>query len=129
MRGAFDTIPDPARGWLLTLRRTIFEVAADTPGVGAISETLKWHQPAYLTDATKSGTTIRLGVSKTGSAALFVHCQTTIVADFQAQFPDDFTYEGNRAVLFSSKAEMTGVPVRLLIRSALTYHLSKSQAR
>jgi hypothetical protein len=41
-----------------------------TPGVGALHETLKWGQPAYLTPETRSGTTLRLGVPKSGGYAI-----------------------------------------------------------
>ncbi|WP_227421470.1 DUF1801 domain-containing protein [Pacificispira spongiicola] len=120
VEAAFDAFPEPARGTLLALRALIFEVAAETPGVGAIEETLKWGQPAYLTPETKSGTTIRLGMPKTGGAALYTHCQTTVMSDFRALFPGEFTFDGNRAVLFDTSADIE--KLRMLIRHALTYH-------
>ena len=120
VEAAFDAFPEPARGNLLALRNLIFEVAAETPGVGAIEETLKWGQPAYLTSDTKSGTTIRLGVPKTGGSALFTHCQTTVMSDFRTLFPGEFAFDGNRAVLFDAPPDIE--KVRLLIRHALTYH-------
>lgn len=118
---AFAAFPDAARGGLLRLRALIFEVAQDTPGVGRIEETLKWGQPAYLTPETRAGSTLRLGVPKTGGFALFAHCQTTIVADFRRVFPDDFAYDGNRAVRFDVDPEPGAIVP--LIRHALTYHL------
>ena len=97
----FASFPEPARTGLLALRGLIFEAAAETPGVGALEETVKWGQPAYLTPETKAGSTIRLGLPKEGGFAIYAHCQTTIIADFQSMFPDDFTYGGNRAIHFS----------------------------
>ena len=120
VEAAFDAFPEPARSTLLELRNLIFEVAAETTGVGPIEETLKWGQPAYLTPETKSGTTIRLGLPKTGGAALYTHCQTTVMSDFRALFPGEFTFDGNRAVLFDTAADAE--KLRLLIRHALTYH-------
>lgn len=38
---AFAAFPGPSRRGLLTLRRLIFDVAAATPGVGRLDETLK----------------------------------------------------------------------------------------
>ncbi len=119
---AFSGFPSPARDGLLQLRQRIFDVAARTECVGRLEETLKWGQPAYLTPQTKSGTTIRLGCPKAGGFAIYVHCQTSIVSDFRALFPNDFDYEGNRAVQFST---MEGLPIEkldLFITSALTYH-------
>jgi hypothetical protein len=49
---------------LLALRRVIFATAAATPGVGVLTETLKWGEPAHVTAETASGSTIRLGWSR-----------------------------------------------------------------
>ena len=108
---------------LLQLRSVIFEVAAETQGVGRIEETLKWGQPAYLTPETKSGSTIRLGVPKSGGIAIFAHCQTSIIPDFDALFPGDFTMDGNRAVRLPANGDLPLDALRMLIRNGLTYHL------
>lgn len=121
---AFDAFPQDQRVQLLDLRDLIFQVSADHPETGTVLETLKWGQPAYLTPETKSGSTLRLGLSKAGQVALFAHCQTTIIADFQTLFPDDFAYQGARAVFVSPEA-LPKQKLRLLIASALTYHLTK----
>lgn len=118
----FDTYPSEARRGLLQVRDLIFDVAARTEGVGRLLETLKWGQPAYLTPEKKSGTTIRLGAPKSGGMAVYVHCQTSIISDFKTVFPDEFVYEGNRAVLFASAGDMAAEKLEILIRSALTYH-------
>jgi len=120
----FAGVPDSARDRLLVLRALIYTVAASTPGVGPVQETLKWGQPAYLTPETRAGTTLRLGVPKTGGCALYAHCQTTVIADFRALFPDDFTYDGTRAVMFPDGTAIETDKLRLLIASALTYHLN-----
>lgn len=123
VQSAFDAFPAEARDQLMAMRNLIFNVAETTEGVGRLEETLKWGQPAYLTPETKSGSTIRLGVPKDGGAALYAHCQTTIISDFREAFPEVFAYEGNRAVRFSSDEELQPEMLALLIRSALTYHL------
>ena len=61
---AFAACPAPARARLLALRDRIFRTAAETPGMGGFDETLKWGEPAYLTAASKSGSTIRIGWKK-----------------------------------------------------------------
>jgi len=125
VKARFASFPEPARTGLLTLRGLIFETAAATPGVGALEETLKWGQPAYLTPETKSGSTIRLGRPKQGGFAIYTHCQTTILSDFQSIFPDDFDYEGNRAVRFEDGDALPLDKLRLLVHRALTYHLKR----
>ncbi len=122
---AFAAFPEPQRRGLLRLRELIYETAAETPGVGRVEEVLKWRQPAYLTPETKSGSTIRLGLSKQGGFAIYVHCQTTILSDVQAVFPDSLTYEGNRAVHFVPGHDLQLEEIRLLVVRALTYHLRK----
>ncbi len=123
VRSAFDAFPDDARASLMAMRDLIFDVAETTEGVGRLEETLKWGQPAYLTPETKSGSTIRLGAPKDGGAALYAHCQTTIIPDFRGAFPDTFTYEGNRAVRFGPGDDLQPTALTLLIKSALTYHV------
>ena len=119
----FACYPEKVRAGFLELRELIFETAKTTPGVGMIVETLKWGQPAYLTPESKSGSTIRLGLSKHGGFALYTHCQTTIMSDFQSIFPGDFTYERNRTVHFEDGRNLPLEQIKLLIVSALTYHL------
>ncbi len=120
---AFAEFPDAVRSDLMQLREMIFEVAAQTEGVGKIQETLKWGQPAYLTPETKSGSTIRLGLPKHGGFAIYAHCQTTILPDFQTIFPDDFIYEGNRAIHLTPDEKLPLEKLALLVKSALTDHL------
>ena len=56
----FATYPAPARKLLLAIRAMLYETAESLPEAGRITETLKWGEPAYLTERPKSGTTIRL---------------------------------------------------------------------
>jgi hypothetical protein len=116
-------IDAPYRPAIMALRDLILDVAAKTPAIGPIEETLKWGQPAFLPNTTKSGTTIRLGLPKTGGFAIYVHCQTSLIADFQTHFPREFSYEGNRAILFSDMESIKPDLLRLFIHNALTYHL------
>ena len=125
LNSVFESFPAEVREQLLACRQSVFEVAARHDIIGPISETLKWGQPSYLTPETKSGSTIRLGVPKEGGAALYAHCQTTIISDFRGLFPEEFTYEGNRAVCFGPGDDLKPEALSLLIRSALTYHRNK----
>ena len=125
VENAFQAYPLKERQGLLKLRALIFETAAETEGVGPLEETLKWGQPSYLTTKTKAGSTVRLGLPKTGGFAIYTHCQTSLMSDFQTLFPDDFVYEGNRAIHFQSEEDLQADKLRLLIKAALTYHLKK----
>jgi len=52
---AFDGFPTPVRRRLLEVRSLIFATAARSNEVGPLTETLKWGEPAYLTEATEIG--------------------------------------------------------------------------
>ena len=56
--GVLSTFPTASRKTLLKVRQLIFECAAADDAIGTLTETLKWGEPAYLTEQTKSGSTI-----------------------------------------------------------------------
>ena len=124
VQAAFDAWPAPVRAALLDLRGLILETAAATPGVGPLTEALRWKQPAYLTERSGSGTTIRIDGLK-GSAdgyALFVNCKTTLLDSYRHLYPDAFRFDGQRALIFSTTAPPPRDALRHCIALALTYH-------
>ena len=126
----FDAYPKRSRSKLLRLRALIFDTAAKTDGVGALEETLKWGQPSYLAPETKSGTTVRIDQVKSapGRTAVYFHCRTSLVGTFRALYPDELTFEGNRAIIFDGTDELPEPALRNCIALALTYHRRKSRA-
>lgn len=126
VESAFAAFPADAQKTAFALRDLIFEVAAQTPQAGPIEETLRWGQPAYLTSKTKAGSTLRIGLMKTGEVAIFAHCATTIISTYAATFPEMDRIEGNRAVVFANVDDIVPERLRLLIRHGLTYHLPQS---
>ena len=127
----FDSYPPLMRDKLLALRELIFRVARSTDGVGEIEETLKWGEPAYVTTASKSGSTIRIAWKKSRPAqyAMYFHCQTNLVETFKTLFPSDFRFEGNRAIIFDESDLVPTDALRFCIAAALTYHQKKAAAR
>ena len=81
------------------LRTEIFEVAADTPGVGRLTEALRWGQAAYLTEETGAGTTLRLARPKAGGVGLYVHCQSQVIAHVRLVHDEGLTWDGTRGLL------------------------------
>ena len=123
----FDTYPDHVKSKLEELRDLIFEVASYTDGVGEIEETLKWGEPAYLTSETKSGTTIRIDWKEKHPEqyAVYVNCRTSLIDSFNSLFPGIFSFEGNRAVVFSIYENLPREELGVCLQMALTYHKSK----
>lgn len=124
VEAAFRGFPEDVREDLLSLRDMIFDVAADTEGVDALEESLKWGQPSYRPKA-RFGTAVRLGVGKTGGPALLTHCQTRVMHDFRALFPDAFHYDGNRAIELTDATMGKAEELQLFVKSALTYRRDK----
>lgn len=124
---AFAAFAPAARKRLMAIRRMIFSVAADTDGVGRLTETLKWGEPAYLTQQSRSGSTVRLGCPKTppGYTAVYFNCNTNLVDTFRSLFPDGLRFDGNRAIVFAPDDELDEQELALCIRAALTYHRDK----
>jgi hypothetical protein len=127
---AFATFPAPVRLRLLEVRTLIFTTAEEA-GVGPLAETLKWGEPAYLTEATGSGITIRLGRAKSpeGACAVLFNCRTTLVETFRRQFPDAFAFQGNRAILLDPSAPLPAGPLKMCLAMAMTYHRPRSIRR
>jgi hypothetical protein len=84
------TYPAAARARVLELRATILEVAAGIDGVGPLEEGLRWGEPAYLTSASGSGTTIRIAWKARfpECSSLFVNCRTSLIETFTSLFPE-----------------------------------------
>jgi hypothetical protein len=127
---AFAAFPEPVRIQHLEVRRLIFATAAETSGVGPLTEMLKWGEPAYLTEATGSGSTIRLGVPKSleGMGAVLFNCRTNLVETFRAQFPEVIPYQGNRAILLDPSMPLQASPLAMCLAMSLTYHCRQSRA-
>lgn len=118
---AFAALPEVARGPLAEARAALFRTAAEVDA-GPLTETLRWRQPAYLTAASKSGTTVRLGLDGGHPAVLF-HCQTALVEGFRTDLPEAFTYAGNRALHLRPGYDPAALA--LCLARALTYHRDK----
>lgn len=120
----FASYPPDTRRKLLGLRQLVLDTAAATEGVGEIEETLKWGEPAYATTQSRSGSTLRLGWKKSAPTqyAMYFNCQTNLIETFRSLFPNDFRFEGNRAIVFSAADVPASDALAYCIAAALTYH-------
>ena len=121
---AFEAMDREIARPLKKVRAMIFDAAA-REGVGPLSETLKWGKPAYLTEASKAGSTLRLGRAE-GKAAVLFNCNTSLVAEFMEDFGPRLRTSGKRALF------LDGLEPDLLaicLARALTYHRNKKEGR
>jgi hypothetical protein len=130
VEAVFNACPAAVKRRMLALRAMVFEVAATTPGVGELQETLKWGEPAYLTAQSKSGSTIRMAPGKASTQyALHFNCNSRLVDTFRTLFPAEFIYEGNRSIVFDTAKEVPALALKFCIAMALTYHRNKAGAK
>ncbi len=124
VQAAYDRFAAPVRARLLAIRQLILRTAERTAGVGPLTETLKWGEPAYLTAAIGSGSTIRLGQPKLSpdDCAIYFNCNTSLVDSFRGRFTDAFRYEGNRAILLRVSDPLPETALAICLSIALTYH-------
>ncbi len=129
VKAAFDGFDPAVRTDALWLRELIFDTAASTDGVGEITETLKWGQPAYLPVRPRTGTTVRIGAAGgSGQLGMFVHCQTSLIESYRRHYGSELTLDGNRAVVLTAGQRVPAEVLRHCVAMALTYHLRGRRA-
>jgi len=123
VKAAFARYTPQVRARLLHLRALIYEAAREAD-VGALTETLKWGQPAYLPTRQRIGTTVRIDALKDDNAryAAYFHCQTTLVGTFRSLYRDVFAFEAERALILRTEDEPPDAALKHCFALALTYH-------
>ena len=119
--------PVLAQNYALKLRALILETAQYDERIGPLTETLKWGEPSYLTEKTKSGTTLRFDWKEKHPTkmGIFVSCQTSLIRSFQDQFHDELNFEGTRAIWLDLDKPLPRDILAICIGKTLTYHLEK----
>jgi hypothetical protein len=123
----FDSYPPEIKVRLMHLRQLIFETASIFDTVGEIEETLKWGEPSYLTQKTKSGSTIRIAwkPKQKEQYSIFFKCTANIVPAFKEKYPKIFKFGGNRSIDFNIDEKVPEKELKKCIALALTYHINK----
>ncbi len=127
VKDVFNSYSHSKRQRLMEVREIIFEVSREVVEVGPISERLRWGQPSYLTESTKSGTTVRIGEFESEKIAVFFHCRTSLVETFREIFHDHekFKFSKNRAIVLDPNTQLPKEDLKHCIHLAMTYHLQK----
>ena len=125
INAAYDRFDDLVRKRLFEIRHLIFDIAGNHYEIGPVTETLKWGEPSYLTEKSKSGTTVRLSNVKDrpGHCGIYVHCQTSLIGEFRDSFGDELEFSGNRAVLVDVNQPLNETLIKMFLYKALTYHI------
>jgi hypothetical protein len=120
----FDSYPAAARQKLLTIRAAVFEVA-EKEGMGKVTETLKWGEPAYLT---KQGSTLRFDwkPKNPDQVSIYLNCNTTLVETFRLLYGDIFHIVGNREIQLPISESIPMTKLKACISMSLRYHKIKN---
>jgi len=118
-----ETVLDEAK--LLQYRQLIYDIASKNEEIGTLEEAVKWGQPSFQTLNPKSGTAIRLGYIEPVEYAIYVHCQTSLIAEIKEVYPD-LKFDGNRAIILNVEASIPLRKISHFIYLALTYHHRKN---
>jgi hypothetical protein len=124
VKGVFEKYPEMVRVKLFAMRQLILDTASAIESIDTIEETLKWGEPSYLA---KKGSTIRINHKKSQPEqyCIYFKCTSLLVKTFRILYKNQFTYEGNRAIVFDLKDEIPEPELKHCIALALTYHRVK----
>ena len=122
-----NTYPDNARQVFMQVRQIMHQITAENPKIGPLSEVLKWGEPAFVTEASKSGSTIRMvwDPEAPEKMGLFFNCKTTLVENMRHIYRDKFEYEDNRGVFFALNEKIPVNAIAHICEMAMAYHLKK----
>ena len=121
----FNKYDISVRNKLLYLRKLILESANEIEEIVQVEETLKWGEPSYLT---KKGSTIRIDWKEKSpdQYAMYFKCTSKLVTTFRSIYPDKFSFEGNRAIVFQMSDKIPEKELKKCISVGLTYHKVKN---
>lgn len=106
------------------LRKLVLELTAEIEGLQKLVESLKWGEPSYLT---KHGTTVRMDWKEKTPDQFAVYFKFTslLVPTFKTIYKHQFTFEGNRAIVFKLDDQIPEEELKHCMKLALTYHKVK----
>jgi hypothetical protein len=123
VKNKFESYPDLARRKLLEIRRAIYEVA-ESEGIGEVLETLKWHEPSYLTS---KGSAVRIDwkSKQPDSVSVYFNCNTKLVDSFKERYNDTLHIVGNREIVIAIQDDIPMNYLKSCISMSLRYHSIK----
>ncbi|EPJ44422.1 MAG: hypothetical protein OFPII_35270 [Osedax symbiont Rs1] len=119
----FDSYPPHVQQVLLSARQLILQVAKEQ-NISSVEESLKWGQLSY---SAKHASTIRIDWSdKTPQQFYFYFiCSTCLVDTFKELYPNNFAYQGNRAIALELHEKIATPALQHCLAMSLNYHKIK----
>lgn len=103
------------------LRKIVIDTAKEVEGIDALEETLKWGEPSFLA---KKGSTLRMDwkAKSPNQYAMYFKCTSRLVDTFREVYPDTFSFDGNRAIVFQLDDDIPEAQLKRCIEATLRYH-------
>ncbi len=122
VKNVIDTYPMEIQPKIMQLRQLIFSVAKESDLT--LRETLKWNEPSYLS---KDGSTVCIAWRKSfpNQYGIFFNCKTNLIETFKEIYPHEFTFQGNRAIIFELDEDVPEQELKTCIALSLNYHALK----
>ncbi len=122
VKQVIDSYPNEIQDKILQLRQLVFDVAKESDL--SLTETLKWNEPSYLT---KGGSTVRIAWRKSflNHYGIFFNCKTSLIETFKEIYPQEFNFDGNRALIFSLDDELPEKELKHCVHLSFNYHVLK----
>jgi hypothetical protein len=100
--------------------------ALEHAGAHTKRNTTEHRGPRFAVKERVIGSAVRIGwkASDPERVRLLFHCQTTLIETFRERFRVEFTFEGNRAIVFEKDDVLPNDELAFCIAAALTYHAS-----
>lgn len=118
--------PPKAKAVFTAVRQLVVSVAKETAGLEKTEETLKWGEPSYMAEG---GSTVRMKWSENQADqfSLYFNCNSILVETFRELYPDDFIYDGNRAMSFPISEKIPETALIHCLSMAMQYHKLKKK--
>ncbi|KJE34400.1 hypothetical protein UF64_15085 [Thalassospira sp. HJ] len=125
----FNACPAAARRALMSIRDWVFELAGEIDGVGQVTESLKWGEPAWRPKS-GSGITIRADWKPKApdQVMIFFDCKTDLIDRTRSLLSADLATEGNRAIILPLDRPLPEPAIKTALSWALTYHLDRKSS-
>ena len=119
--------PAPARQHFDMLRAIVHH-AAKTAKIGALTETLKWNELAWLPEKRGVGSTLRTSwsVKRPDALGLFLNCNSTLPETMRSLYPTTFEFDGKRSIYLPLDAPLPTNALHHCAYLTLTYHRAKT---
>ncbi|MEM6758372.1 MAG: DUF1801 domain-containing protein [Pseudomonadota bacterium] len=116
--------------WHASVRRTARQLramcwdVAQRDNIGALSETLKWGEPAWRPVAPRTGSTLRIGWKEAtpDRLNLYLNCKTDLAFRLVSDLPEVFDGNSRRVIWCDVMRALPDAALAHVARTTFTYH-------